>query len=242
MMIAVSLGVLENPTYQETRDTLSHDWVRFLDGQQVRPLMVPNALADPADFCRSLNVSGILLTSGNDLGPLTGEEWTGSDSVSPERDTAEYALVRYAEQNRIPLMGICRGMHTINAYFGGNLVRDVAAWTNGEQHVAVDHEVNILDREYQRIFLDRLGTKSFATNSYHNHGITVDGLAPILKALAATENGIIEALFHPRLPVLATQWHPERRNPDPEPASELFRLWLRWCQEAAQVTGLWRDS
>ena len=227
MIVAVSLSVYENPTYLETRDTLSHDWVRFLDGLGATPVLVPNSITDPAGYCRELNVDGILLTSGNDLGPLPSEEWPQSLSVSPDRDRTEYALLDFASETPVPLMGVCRGIQTINAYFGGGVVRDLLEWTDGEGHVAVEHRVEIIDPSYRQ----RLGTSSFNTNSYHDHGVAPGGLAPALKAVAVSEKGVVEALRHSDLPILATQWHPERKNPEPGPASALFRHWLEWCVE-----------
>ena len=225
MNIAVSMGVFREPKHGETRDALSHDWVRFLDRLEVAPVLVSNGLARPDDLCQRMNVCGILLTSGNDVGRCPGEEWQPSDSVAEERDQTEYTLVRYAVENRVPLMGVCRGMQLINAYFGGTLVRDVAAWTEGERHVAADHRVRIVDSSYRQ----RLGVDAAFVNSYHNHGVTLETLADALKAIATSDAGVIEALHHPELQVLGMQWHPERVNPDPPTATRLFRDWLELC-------------
>lgn len=234
MIIAVSLSVLEKSAYAETCDALSQDWIRFLDGLEVTPLLVPNSLNDPAEYCRRIRVSGVLLTSGNDLGPDPGEEWPGSNSVAEERDRTENALIHYAAESGTPVMGVCRGLQHLNAYFGGSLVRDLAAWSGSEHHVAVEHPVEIVDSRFR----ERLGTGSLTVNSFHNHGVTLETLAPSLKVIAASGEGVVEALYHPELPVLATQWHPERKNPDPELGSALFRQWLQWCSTRAIKAGI----
>ena len=231
MIVAVSMGVFQNPSYVETRDTLSHDWISFLDHQGVTPLLVPNNLAEPGDYCRRLNVSGILLTSGNDVGLQPGEQWAASADVSEERDRTECALLHYSVENGIPLLGVCRGMQMINGYFGGTLVRDLMAWTNGEQHVASDHSVEIVDPAYRKV----LGVDGLVTNSYHNHGVTRGTVAPCLEIIAVTKAGVVEALYHPGLPLLGTQWHPERISPEPRAGTELFRQWLVSCADYANA-------
>ena len=224
-MIAISINVLGKSTYPETCDALSHDWICFLDGLGMVPLLVPNVLADPVEYCQQMNVRGILLTSGNDVGPQPGEAWSPSGSVAQERDRTEAALLDYAVKGRISTMGVCRGMQFINMYFGGTLVRDVATWTNGEKHVAADHLLEIVDDTYR----ERLGAEVLSTNSFHNQGVTKGTLAPCLKAIAMSKAGVVEALYHPDLPVLGIQWHPERKGPDPRIGSELLRQWLQYC-------------
>ena len=148
MIIAVSQTVMEKTAYPEACDALSQDWIRFLDTLDVTPLMVPNSLKHPEEFCRRMGVDGVLLTSGNDLGPQPNEDWPPSDSVSSERDNTEDALIRFAVESGTPLMGVCRGMQHTNIYFGGTLVRDLEAATGGEMHVAVNHDVSIVDKRF----------------------------------------------------------------------------------------------
>jgi putative glutamine amidotransferase len=229
MKIAVSMTVMENPTYAETRDTLSQDWVRFLESVGVAPVLVSNELSDPAQFCREMNVSGILLTSGNDIGLQPNEVWEPSDSVSEKRDRTELALMEHAVKCNTPLIGICRGLQIINTYFGGTLERDLANSMGGEHHVRADHSVEVVDADYEA----KLGVRTFVTNSYHNHGVSTNGLSKELRPIALSPHGVVEALYHPSLSVLGTQWHPERKSPDPELGSALFRQWLETCANPA---------
>lgn len=226
MNIAVSLSVLEKSAYAETCEALSQDWVRFLDDSGITPILVPNTLEDPNKFCSGLQIDGILLTSGNDFGPLPAEDWPGSDSVSDDRDRTESTLVKFAIENSTPIMGICRGMQVINVYFGGSIVRDLQLATGGEKHVAVQHGVKIVDARFK----SKIGTDELTINSYHNHGLTTDSLSPELKTIAVSKGGVVEALYHPNLPVIGTQWHPERPNIDKDGGSSLIQEWLKWCQ------------
>lgn len=229
MLIAVSMRVTEPSADAEVRDALSHDWLRFLDRFHVTPVLVPNSWADPGARLRQMEVSGLLLTNGNDVGLQPDERWAGSESVSEARDRTEQALLAWAVERRMPVLGVCRGMQLINTYFGGTLVRDLAARANGEAHVAAEHRLTIVDPEYRR----RLGVEACATNSFHNHGVTQNTLAPGLRAMALSEAGVVEGCYHPSLPVLGIQWHPERRGPDAHIGEALFHHWLSGCQTYA---------
>jgi putative glutamine amidotransferase len=91
--------------------------------------------------------------------------------------------------------------------------------------------VEIVDPSYR----DRLGVDAFSTNSFHNQGVTEETLAPDLRVIALSHAGVVEALYHPDLPVLGTQWHPERASPDPLVGAELFRVWLDWCADPSRA-------
>ena len=231
MIIAVSMHVLEKSSYPETCDALSHDWVRLLEPLGVTPLLVPNTLRNPAQYAEELQISGVLLTGGNDIGRQSGEPWSVSSDVAECRDRTERSLLDVALARQVPMLGVCRGMQFLNVYFGGTLVRDVAVWTHGEQHVAVQHRLTIIDADYRQ---QLGGRETFSTNSFHHHGVTLGTLAPRLKPIAVSSGQVVEALYHPTLPVLGLQWHPEREGPDQQVGATLIRQWLDWCAREAK--------
>lgn len=220
------MRVTERTEDGEARDAISHDWLRFLERVNITPVLVPNRGADSAQQLGQIEVSGVLLTNGNDVGPQPRERWAGSASVSEARDRTERALLAWAVERRMPVLGVCRGMQVINTYFGGTLIRDVAAWATGEAHAGAEHRVTIMDPAYRQ----RLGVEACVTTSFHNHGVTPDTLAPALRAMALSEAGVVEGCYHPDLPVVGIQWHPERRGPDPHIGEALFRYWLSLCE------------
>lgn len=68
----------------------------------------------------------LLLPGGGDLEPWRyGEANTASRNLDPVRDQQEYLLMQQFAVLRRPILGICRGLQTINVYFGGSLLQDI---------------------------------------------------------------------------------------------------------------------
>lgn len=138
----------------------------------------------------------LLLPGGGDLEPWRyGQENTASRGLEPERDRAELELLAEFTAAGKPVLGICRGLQTINVFFGGTLAQDIPG------HSAVDGA----DR------LHRVRTargEEILVNSAHHQA--ADRLGSGLRAVQWAEDGVVEALRHVRLPVWAVQWHPER--------------------------------
>ena len=84
MIIAVSMRVTESPNHAALRDAISHDWMRLLASLDVTPVPVPNVLPDPAAYLRVVGARGLILTGGEDIGPMAGE--SGADQAPPTRD------------------------------------------------------------------------------------------------------------------------------------------------------------
>lgn len=169
-------------SYHERRDCADQRIADFIKACGFLPVPVPNRRELAEEIVRNLNPVGIVLTGGNSL-----EKYGGN---APERDGMDRELIRLAVRDGIPLYGFCRGMQSILDYFGNALI-------NVEGHVAVYHSV------YEE-------TGTYEVNSYHNQACIRLEKTSGLKALAQTADGVIEAVCHEELPIVATMWHPER--------------------------------
>ena len=162
---------------------------------------------------------GIILTGGEDINPLLYRDSTNlevCETINFNRDTLELKLIRYAFQNQIPLIGVCRGMQLINVATGGTLYGDIPSQlgmevvhrNNGE----VMHEITLL-KECPFIFPE--GTNSFMVNSWHHQGLK--NVSKSIKVVAKSSDGLPEAIIvdesvHPYM--VAVQFHPERLGED----------------------------
>lgn len=179
------MRVTNAANYDEPRDSLSHDWSRLASSMGLSLVPVPNIGADSVAYLSEQSPDLLILSGGEDIG------------TSPLRDETEAALLKYAIDNNLPTLGVCRGLQFLNYFFDGRL-----GSTNG--HVATPHDVTV-QGQWKQFY-----GPSVVVNSFHNACIPVDGLAPVLVPTAYDSAGNIEAAQHDELPLYGVMWHPER--------------------------------
>ncbi len=189
----------------ETRDALARDWPVLFDrlgrlgGHAPDWLMLPNTGGDCVELARRQGVRGLLLTGGDDLG------------ATPDRDETETALLRWAEREGLPVLGVCRGAQLLACQAGARLVPLAP-----ERHVATRHDIVWRSVEAGPAGLPPAGRRG-EVNSYHAWGLEAAHLPACLAPLAVCpEDGSVEAFVHTRLPWRGILWHPER---EPQPAA-----------------------
>ena len=203
MRIVLSMRVTNAVGYDEPRDSISHDWIRWLEQFGHTPLLVPNILSDAGGYVTSLNADALILTGGNDVIPSA----SGTGDFAPRRNQTEETVLATAIAAGMPVFAVCRGLHVVNQYFGGDIVADISG--SVVKHVSADHPIHL-----EEPFIRITEARDIITNSFHNQAVTLDGVAPDLRVMAASRtDGLAEGLVHPDLPILAIQWHPERPNP-----------------------------
>jgi putative glutamine amidotransferase len=143
---------------------------------------------------------GFLITGGSDVDPTYFHEVNEglSKGVKPQLDKVDQQVVLYAEKNKLPMLGICRGHQTINVFLGGSLFQDIG---DTHRNIANGHEVHTIENRLLHF------SPNIITNSYHHQAIKK--LAPHTTAIAWHKDGTIEAFIHDYLPIIGIQWHPE---------------------------------
>ena len=71
---------------------------------------------------------GIILTGGEDINPLEYNDTVNikvCGTINFSRDTLERKLFDFAFVNKLPLVGVCRGMQMMNVASGGTLYGDI---------------------------------------------------------------------------------------------------------------------
>ena len=182
----------------------------------------------------STDYDGLLLCGGSDIDPqYYNEPIAGSVGINQARDEVEFALLKAFVDAGKPVLGICRGHQIINVFFGGSLDQDIATASahtsrgNGDLvHIGMAAEDSILAKLYGR---------EFATNSAHHQAVKRLGEG-LRITMVSKEDGIVEAVEHETLPVLAVQWHPERmcfanRRSDTVDGAALFGRFLELCKK-----------
>jgi putative glutamine amidotransferase len=201
LLILVTMRIVENATYVERRDAISHDWQRLFASYDMQPILIPNGIGDPTRYFE-LGAGALLLTGGDDL---------GLDAQPTPRDRTEQHVLSKAISIRMPIFGTCRGLQMINRHFGGQITRQLP-----EHHVGV-HEVRLSNGDTRQV------------NSFHDEGVMRANTAADFDVFAATDSGVVEGIRHRDLPIIAVQWHPERPNPSADLDGMLLWEWLATC-------------
>ena len=83
-------------------------------------------------------LDGVFLPGGVDMDPQQyGESRMPVCGVTdPDRDRVEVALVRWAMEERKPVLAVCRGVQVLNVAAGGTLYQDLAEWCDA----AIKHD------------------------------------------------------------------------------------------------------
>ena len=162
---------------------------------------------------------GIIITGGEDINPLLYNDTLNlkvCGDIDHRRDTLEKKLFDYAFENKIPLMGVCRGMQMINVASGGTLYGDIPLEIGTEvihrNNGEVMHEI-ALTEPCPLIFPEEQDT--FMVNSWHHQGLK--NIPKGIHVVAKSFDGLPEAIYideklHPFM--IAVQFHPERLGND----------------------------
>jgi putative glutamine amidotransferase len=210
MVLMLTTRVDYYEKYNERRDCIDQNLVLILTRLGFDPVLVPNSLEDSASLAERIQPGGIVLSGGNDIAPEAyGGDPELSSNVSPQRDSTEMGLLRYAIDAQKPVLGICRGLQLINVFFSGHLVQDLGAFSGSTvDHVATRHDITL----NEHFPIEQYRGQRITINSYHNQGIVDSCLSGQLLPMAYSDDNVVEALRHKSLNIFSINWHPEREE------------------------------
>ncbi|MFP4324334.1 MAG: gamma-glutamyl-gamma-aminobutyrate hydrolase family protein [Anaerolineales bacterium] len=198
----------------------------------VVPVLLPSTLDRDAVRAVYERADGLVLSGGGDIDPaflsVAQDEARLATEIDTARDGVEIDLVRWAEADDKPLLGICRGHQVINVALGGSLIMDIPSQHSAEITHQLDatqanrarflHDVDVLP---QTQLASIIGDGVHTVNSIHHQAVRE--LAPGLRASAFALDGIIEGLELPGARFfVGVQWHPEEIYADSPAAQALF--------------------
>lgn len=166
------------------------------------------------------NSDGLLLTGGADIYPSYYnqiEDTALCGGFDRYRDSLEFSLIKKAMENKIPILGVCRGQQILNVSLGGSLYVDIPTeFDTTVTHQQEDwrncfHTVYIVD---STLLLDLSGVNYGQVTSNHHQGIK--DKARDLKISAYSGDSLPEAIEWTNRGekgfLMAVQWHPERMD------------------------------
>jgi putative glutamine amidotransferase len=196
------------------RASLNLSYLRALEAAGAVPLVLtpgtgPEHLAVALGRC-----SGLVLTGGGDVAPARYGQAPHETivGVSEARDELEVAAISVAEELRLPVLAICRGMQVLNVALGGTLVQDIPSMIEGALAHSVQEPRHGPAHAVEVTAGSRLagiaGGTRVEVNSRHHQA--VDRLGAGLLVTARAADGLVEAVELPgERFVVGVQWHPE---------------------------------
>jgi acyl-CoA reductase-like NAD-dependent aldehyde dehydrogenase/gamma-glutamyl-gamma-aminobutyrate hydrolase PuuD len=173
---------------------------------------------------------GFVLTGGIDVDPSFYNGNASYDNspalFQPGRDHFEEKIYRYSQANRLPLLGICRGMQLVNVLQGGKLIQDLDNKNERHRKEKSDKQHPIVASN-NSLLSKIAGTDSGHVNSAHHQAIDPHAIGKNLvpNAFDTDDEKMIEGLeFADKTNsgfMLCVQWHPERiKDREANPFSE----------------------
>lgn len=133
---------------------------------------------------------------------------TAQPQKDADRDHMEKKLCIYALENRLPVLGICRGAQLINVALGGTLHQDTRTFYTERPNIRSilpSKQVYLTKSSRLRKIFD---VETCPVNSLHHQA--VNKLGSDLVITAVEDNNIIQAIEHIKHPfMIGVQWHPE---------------------------------
>jgi putative glutamine amidotransferase len=230
-LIGVTMDTRDGGGYYQ----LGFDYAKAVEHAGGLPLGVPYK-TDPALIPQIVDeLDGVLFTGGDDLDPaLYGETWhPKAQHIDPDRQRFELALMAEVERRRVPALAICLGCQLMNVYRGGSLHQFLPDLGKEQEHRRAPegqpprrHGIKV---EPDSALGRMLGKAEVSTNTYHKQAVNRVGRG--LRVTAVSDDGVIEGLEDPSLPLFAAvQWHPERLHNEAEHLAP-FRLLVEKARE-----------
>src|SRR6476619_6964417 len=158
------------------------------------PVLIP--LLDDLDTLRAIyeRMDGILIPGGVDVDPAAFGERPHErlGRIDPARDRVEIQLVKWAVEDRKPVLGLCRGLQVINVALGGTLYQDLdAEYPNAIKHdyfptygFSRDHLAHPIAVQPSSRLRRALTDASVPVNSVHHQGIKALASSLVASAVA----------------------------------------------------------
>ena len=196
---------------KDSDQTVSMAYVRAVARAGAVPLLLP-VYPNPHLWRPMLqSVDGLLLSGGGDPDARHfGEEAKPTQGeVQPDRDRMELFLAKTAMEEKIPVLGICRGAQVMTIAAGGTLHQDIADFqrVQHDQRAPKTNPIHRVTVAKESLLFQVIQKETILVNSMHHQAVKSAGMLQI-SAVAADD--ITEAVELPNHPfALGIQWHPE---------------------------------
>lgn len=189
-------------------------------------------------------LDAVIFSGGGDIDPSywSEERHPAADGFDEQRDTFELQAIPKVIARDMPMLGICRGLQTINVAQGGSLYQDIPDQiANALQH-RQQKDGKTRDEPSHPITIDAgdnplraaVGSDTTMVNSFHHQ--SVKDIGEGLEVIARSDDGVIEAMWLPAMSFgLAVQWHPEMLAPQFPDQARIFDALVAAAKAKKQI-------
>ena len=220
----------ERPIYYNNRT-----YIHAVERAGGVPILIP--IFDDLDELETLlpRLDGLLLSGGIDVDPSNYDEEPHPllSETNPKLDTLELTMARWAFDENMPTLGICRGMQVLNVSLGGSLYQDLGAlYPNSMRHALWDlprttigHSIHV---ESGSRMEQILGTSELHANSLHHQAVKTPGKG--VRVSGRAEDGVAELIEVPgHRFMMGVQCHPEELYANDAAWASLFSAFIGAC-------------
>ncbi len=128
----MKIGITKNSLKHDTFNAYKGWLLRFNPVIEFHDLAYEKNQPDEIEQC-----DGLLLTGGGDIHPKAFGRSDGvaqTNGIDERRDNFEFRVIEKALAQRMPVMGVCRGMQSLNVYCGGTLYLDLESGGYSRHH------------------------------------------------------------------------------------------------------------
>ena len=175
-----------------------------------------------------LECDGLLMPGGVDIEPARYGQKTDEKcgKIDLARDAMEWWILEAFLPTGKPVLGICRGIQTLNVFLGGTLHQHIDGHSDFKSRSKGFHKVNIIPGSRLR---EIVNAETLTVNSLHHQ--VVDSLGKGLEVCAVSEDGFVEAVVHRSHPFcLGVQWHPEHMSRTNKRQQKIFDTFVNACK------------
>lgn len=156
----------------------------------------------------SAPIHGVVVGGGDDIEPEHyGKIKTPSRQYDPERDKLEMDIIRRAQADNIPILGICRGAQLINVVNDGTLFDDIRPLRQHTPNRLHFRPIKWVDLHGDSFLRKQLLADKIKVNSLHNQAI--DKVGKNLNITGRDRDGFVQSIEGNNGFLLGVQWHPE---------------------------------
>ena len=174
----------------------------------------------------------LIIGGGDDIHPEHyGGDLEAQVKADPDRDRLEIEWIRWALDNSVPLLGICRGAQLINVVLGGKLHQDIRPLRKRTHNRPGLLPTKRVDLAPDSRLAEITGRARLRVNSLHHQAIREPGRD--LRLVGHDLDEIVQAVeCGIGRNILGVQWHPEYLFYLPAQ----FAI-MRWLLDNAERTG-----